>query len=52
MASTENMKKDVEEIRTIIERWATAVRVRNISGIIADRSADVLMFDAPPTAGL
>lgn len=44
--------KDVKEIRTIIERWAEAARARNISAIIADRSADILMFDVPPPTQL
>jgi uncharacterized protein (TIGR02246 family) len=39
---------DETEIRELIQRWATAVQVRNLDGVLADHSADVVMFDVPP----
>jgi len=51
MTSNETTK-DAAEIRSMIVRWAEAVRARNISGIVADRSADILMFDLPPPTQL
>jgi len=43
---------DVREIRTIVERWTKAVRERNLEGVLANHSADILMFDVPPPARL
>ena len=39
---------DEATIRGIVENWARAVRTKNIDGILADHSSDVLMFDVPP----
>jgi uncharacterized protein (TIGR02246 family) len=39
---------DESEIRVLIERWTKAVRDKNMDGILACHSADVLMFDVPP----
>ena len=40
--------KNVETaIRHLIEAWASAVRARDISGVIAYHTDDVLMFDVP-----
>lgn len=39
---------DEAVIRRMIEDWASAVRARDIHGILANHSADVLMFDVPP----
>ena len=35
-------------IRTLVEAWAKAVRNRNLSGILANHSPDIVMFDVPP----
>ena len=35
-------------IRDLVENWARAVRVRNLNGILANHSPDILMFDVPP----
>jgi len=35
-------------IRRLIERWAKAVRDRDVAGIRADHDPDILMFDVPP----
>jgi ketosteroid isomerase-like protein len=34
-------------IKSIIDNWAQAVRAKDISGILADHSADILSFDVP-----
>jgi uncharacterized protein (TIGR02246 family) len=40
---------DVEQqIRTLIERWAEAVHVGDMDAVLADHSADIVMFDVPP----
>jgi uncharacterized protein (TIGR02246 family) len=36
------------EVTEIIESWARAVRARDYEGILANHSADILMFDVPP----
>jgi len=35
------------QIRTLIENWAAAVRNKDIEGILANHSADLVMFDVP-----
>jgi uncharacterized protein (TIGR02246 family) len=42
------MTDDKEEIRALIERWATAVHDGDMDGVLADHSADIVMFDVPP----
>lgn len=39
---------DEAEIRTLIERWATAVREEDRAAIRADHDRGILMFDVPP----
>lgn len=41
---------DVTAIRTLIERWANAVRAKDLKSVLADHSADILMFDVPRPA--
>jgi ketosteroid isomerase-like protein len=36
------------DIRALIERWATAVRGRDLDGVLADHSDDIQMFDVLP----
>jgi uncharacterized protein (TIGR02246 family) len=36
------------EIRNLIESWATAVRARDIDGVVAGHTTDMVMFDVPP----
>ena len=43
-----NMTDDEEQIRTLIERWAEAVHSCDMSGVLADHSDDIVMFDVPP----
>ncbi len=40
--------RDETEIRQIVEDWASAVRKRDLDGILRNHSPDVLMFDVPP----
>ena len=46
---TANSSSTIDEaaIRRIVERWAKAVRGKNIDGILADHAPDILMFDVP-----
>jgi len=44
----ERQSKDELDIKTLIERWAKAVREENIAGIRADHDSEMLMFDVPP----
>lgn len=41
---------DEAEIRKLIENWAEAVRTKNLDGIMAHHSSEILMFDVPPPA--
>ena len=44
-----DVKQNAEvEIRSLIERWAKAVRAQDIDGVLADHAEDMLMFDVPP----
>lgn len=38
---------DEQQIRTLIERWADAVRRRDLDTITARHAADMVMFDVP-----
>ena len=38
---------DETEIRALLERWAAAVRARDMPAILADHSDDIVMFDVP-----
>lgn len=35
------------QIRQIMESWTDAVRKGNIDGILANHSADIVMYDVP-----
>ena len=39
---------DEAAIRTLVEAWMRAVRARDLPGILADHSPDIVMFDLPP----
>jgi ketosteroid isomerase-like protein len=43
-------KRSVDEtaIRDLVENWAGAVRARDLDGILANHSSEILMFDVPP----
>ena len=42
------MADDEQQIRTLIERWAEAVHNGDMSGVLADHTDDIVMFDVPP----
>jgi uncharacterized protein (TIGR02246 family) len=48
MSATNIRTKDKSAIRDLVENWAKAVRTRNLDGILANHSRDMLMFDVPP----
>jgi len=39
---------DEAQIRSLIERWATAVDQGDMDGVLADHADDIVMFDVPP----
>jgi uncharacterized protein (TIGR02246 family) len=39
---------DEPQIRELIERWVHAVQERDLDGVLADHTDDVVMFDVPP----
>jgi ketosteroid isomerase-like protein len=48
--STSSSKRNIDEVAIgeLVERWAKAVREKDLDGILADHSTDMLMFDVPP----
>lgn len=38
---------DETEIRAIIERWVAAIRARDLEGMLAAHTDDIVMFDVP-----
>jgi uncharacterized protein (TIGR02246 family) len=42
---------DATQVRTLIERWATAVHAGDLEDVLADHAADIVMFDVPPPEG-
>lgn len=42
------MSQDEQQIRTLIEQWATAVHAGDLDRVLADHAADIVMFDVPP----
>src|SRR5262245_46071715 len=45
---TASVKNDEVAIRRVIEDWAAAVRAKDIKGVVAHHTDDVLMYDVPP----
>lgn len=43
-----NTATDEAAIRTLVEEWMRAVRARDLPGILARHSPDIVMFDVPP----
>jgi uncharacterized protein (TIGR02246 family) len=37
-----------QQIRDLIERWATAVHAGELATVLADHAPDIVMFDVPP----
>jgi ketosteroid isomerase-like protein len=50
MSTSNNRSTDEAEIRDLVESWARAVRTKNLDGIMANHSPEILMFDVPPPA--
>src|SRR5919106_2175199 len=42
------MPDEEEQIRILIERWATAVHTGDLDGVLKDHAEDIVMFDVPP----
>src|SRR6266571_4024912 len=39
---------DEQQVRDLIERWATAVHTGDLPTVLADHAPDIVMFDVPP----
>jgi len=39
---------DEQQVRDLIERWATAVHDGDMPAVLADHATDIVMFDVPP----
>ncbi len=37
-----------QDIRTVIDRWIDAIRARDIDGVIAAHTDDIVLYDVPP----
>jgi uncharacterized protein (TIGR02246 family) len=48
LSASSNRTTDEAAIRELVESWARAVRAKDFDGILANHSADMLMFDVPP----
>ncbi|NDV07014.1 SgcJ/EcaC family oxidoreductase [Rhodococcus sp. IEGM 248] len=42
------MTEDELQIRNLIDRWVEAVHSGDMTGVLADHSDDIVMFDVPP----
>lgn len=43
-----NPSNEEAAIRRLIEDWVSAVRAKDVGGVVAHHTDDVLMFDVPP----
>ena len=48
MSASSNSTTDEDVIRELVENWARAVRAKDLDGILANHSTEMLMFDVPP----
>jgi ketosteroid isomerase-like protein len=48
MSTSSNSTTDEAVIRELVENWARAVRAKDLDGILANHSTEMLMFDVPP----
>ena len=48
MSEQQISAKDEGAIRYLVEDWASAVRRKDLNGILRNHSPHVLMFDIPP----
>lgn len=42
------MTDDQNAIRAVVERWIEAIRARDLDGVVAAHTDDIVMFDVPP----
>ncbi|ADT97039.1 MULTISPECIES: YybH family protein [Mycolicibacterium] len=42
------MSDDQRQIRDTVERWVEAIRARDLDGVLAAHTDDLVMFDVPP----
>jgi uncharacterized protein (TIGR02246 family) len=42
------MPDNEQQIETLVQRWALAVRRGEMEGVLADHADDIVMFDVPP----
>jgi uncharacterized protein (TIGR02246 family) len=47
MSASSNSTTDEAVIRELVENWARAVRAKDLDGILANHSTEMLMFDVP-----
>jgi ketosteroid isomerase-like protein len=47
MTTSTNETADTIAVRELVESWAKAVRAKDMNGILANHSPDLLMFDVP-----
>ncbi len=40
-------KSDENAIRTLVEEWTRAVRAKDMAGVLANHTDDIVMFDVP-----
>jgi uncharacterized protein (TIGR02246 family) len=48
MGAKRDDSNEEKAIRVLLERWATAVRSRDLEGILAHHAPELWMFDVPP----
>jgi len=48
MSVSSNSTTEEAVIRELVENWTRAVRAKDLDGILANHSMDILMFDVPP----
>lgn len=41
------MKSNETQIRALVEKWASAVRAKDMDGVLASHADDIVMFDVP-----
>ena len=48
MATEASQASNEAKVRDLIDAWATAFRAKNIDGLMANHSPDIVLFDLPP----
>ena len=47
MAAATSQANNEAEIRALIDEWAAAFRAKNVDGLMANHSPDIVLFDVP-----